>query len=863
MLRPLPIDSLLPKVIETIRDHNRLVLEAEAGAGKTTRVPTAILDSRVLPGEIWIAEPRRLAARLVAHRVAKERQEPLGERVGYTVRFEDKTSPRTTLRYVTSGILLRRLLTDPELSNVSCVILDEFHERHLDTDLCLALLLELQKKRSDLRIIVMSATLDAERISRHLGDCPRLFSEGRVFPLTIEHESTPDDRPLEKRVSSAVRSLMLTDPTGSILVFLPGAAEIRKSYSVLESLSNTANFDLATLHGDLTIEEQAQAIEPGRRPRIVLTTNVAESSVTVEGITAVVDSGFARHLETPSTSGISTLKVAKVSRASATQRAGRAGRLAPGRVIRLYSKGDFETRPEHETPEILRLDFCDALLVLYGANVGQPDRLPLLDSPDRNQIDAARNLLLQLGAIDLNDTLTTIGRRMLALGVHPRLARLAIACADEGIPETGALAAVLLSERDIRIESRARSFNGQRHSVDVASASSDLMELIELFDWAKSLDFSPRALKDIGVDARTARTVHQAAQRLTRIIEKDAFASRENDRSPTKPPVSLEVILGKAVLLAFSDRIAKRRTVKRPDFVLYNGQVARQAENSVVLDAPFVVAIDVDERRSPGRPPEVIIRIASGFDPNWLLDVAGDRIESEDELLWIDPPGRVEERSRLKVGSVVIDESRRAAPPGPKTAAILLSIAEARGLLRASEITNFWARLSLLHEANLVPTLPSNLDEFIKTLFISWFSQKNHLDDWDGAALARGIAESMPSPIPDALRNDAPEYVTLPGGKRCAIHYESNQPPWIESRLQDFFGMLNTPSILRGRVPLLVHLLAPNQRAVQITQDLRGFWTTHYPGLRRQLMRRYPRHPWPEDGATAIPPEPRPVRQRS
>jgi ATP-dependent helicase HrpB len=314
--------------------------------------------------------------------------------------------------------------------------------------------------------------------------------------------------------------------------------------------------------------------------------------------------------------------------------------------------------------------------------------------------------------------------------------------------------------------------------------------------------------------------------------------------------------------VAFPDRVAKRRTVQKPDFILSTGQIARQAENSVVLDPSFIVAVDVDERRTPGRAPETIIRIASAFDPNWLLDVASVELVSEDELIWTDPPGRVEERSRIRLGSVTIDESRHAARPGPKTAMVLFDVAKERGIFRSDEISHLRARLALLNQTGIVVDLKDNIDESIEALAVSWFANTNTLDGLDGPALARGIGESLPSPIPEYLRADAPEQITLPGGKRCVVHYETNQSPWIESRLQDFFGMAQTPTILRGRIPLTVHLLAPNMRAVQITHDLKGFWSTHYPGLRRQLMRRYPRHAWPEDGATASPPEPRPARQR-
>jgi ATP-dependent helicase HrpB len=841
-----------------------LVLEAEAGAGKTTRVPPSLLDAGLFDGQIWVAEPRRIAARLVAHRVASERRETIGQTVGYTVRFEDKTSRTTRLRYVTSGILLRRLETDPLLAGVDCVILDEFHERHLDTDLALSLLLRLAESRPELRLVVMSATLDGARIAEHLGGCPRLHSHGRTFPLTECYETSQDDRPLEKRVASAVRGEIREDPTGSVLVFLPGAAEIRRCANALQGICESAGYDLLTLHGDLPISEQARAIEPGPRPRVVLSTNVAESSVTVDGITAVVDAGLARSLQTPTSSGISTLRLTKISRASAKQRGGRAGRIAPGRVVRLYTKGDFESRPEFDAPEILRLDFSEALLLLHGCGMEDVDRVKLLDRPDPAKIAAAHQLLVLLGAVDEHRRLTPLGRRMLTLGIHPRLARLALACLERGQYALGAMAAALLSERDIRLE-RVGDFRTRASAKrDVVAGSSDLLDLVELFEWAKELEFEHRSLMEIGLDSRAARSANQAASRLERTLEQLSTKTNEIGANPTRDPrLGREETLSVAALLAYPDRVAKRRVPRGPAFVLRGGQSARLADQSVVVDANLIIAIDVEERQNPGRPPEAVIRIASELHPDLLLDVAADQLESEDELVWTDPPGRVEERSRIKLGSLTIDESRRAARPGPETARVLLSKAKERGLLRAPELSSLVCRLAILRQAQLAPDTQEDVQSLLEAAAANLLSYDNSLDAFNAKNLANDVSESLPSPLPECLRRDVAEHVTLPGGRKCPIHYESGQNPWIESRLQDFFGMAETPRIARGRIELTVHLLAPNQRAVQITNDLRGFWTTHYPSLRRQLMRRYPKHAWPEDGATAQPPEPRGPRTRT
>ncbi|MGC4066522.1 MAG: helicase-related protein [Polyangiaceae bacterium] len=663
-------------------------------------MPPSLLDAGLFTGQIWVAEPRRIAARLVAHRVASERREPLGEAVGYTVRFEDKTTRATRLRYVTSGILLRRLESDPQLRGIDCVILDEFHERHLDTDLALALLLRLADERPELRLVVMSATLDGAKVAEHLGGCPRLHCRGRTFPLTESFESPQDDRPLEKRVASAVRAQLREDPKGSILVFLPGAAEIRRCTNSLTGICETAGYDLLSLHGELPIAEQAKAIEPGSRPRVVLSTNVAESSVTVDGITSVIDSGLVRSLQTPTASGISTLRLTKISRASATQRGGRAGRIAPGHVLRLYSKGDFDARPEFDTPEILRLDFSEALLLLHGCGVSDARHVSLLDCPDPAKIAAAHQLLVWLGAVNEHHDLTDLGRRMLPLGIHPRLARLALACMERDQCALGAIAAALLAERDIRLDRIGASHGRSNRQRDVVAGSSDLLELVELYEWAQELNFDHRSLVELGLDVRATRSVNQAASRLERALETTATKTRASGGMlNTRTPQGREETLSVAALLAYPDRVAKRRVPREPGFVLRGGHSARLSERSVVVEASLIVAIDVEERQNPGRPPETVIRMASELDPDLLLDVAADQLESEDELVWTEPPGRVEERSRIKLGSLTIDESRRPARPGPETARILLAKARERGIFRAPELSSLGCRIRLLCEA--------------------------------------------------------------------------------------------------------------------------------------------------------------------
>ncbi|HEU4727257.1 MAG TPA: helicase-related protein, partial [Kofleriaceae bacterium] len=427
MASALPIDVVLPQVVQAVQGRGVLVLVAPPGAGKTTRVPGALLDAGVVDGEVVVLQPRRLAARLAATRVAAERGGELGGEVGYEVRFDRRVGPRTRIRFVTEGVLTRQLLADPELRGVGCVIIDEFHERHLDGDLALALVARLRERRPGLALVVMSATLDAEPVAAFLGGAPQVRSEGRTFPLAIEHQEQPDDRPLGRQVAAAVRRLAQDAGgklDGDVLVFLPGAAEIRRCQDDLAEVA--AIFDLAVLplYGDLPVEEQDRAVAPAARRKVILATNVAETSVTIDGVVCVIDSGLARIARHSPWTGLPSLQIEPVSRASCTQRAGRAGRTRPGRVVRLYTRHDFETRRAFEVPEIARADLAGAALELYGAgtDAGGLGSLRWFEAPPPAAAAAAEELIARLGAVE-RGRITPLGRRMLRLAVHPRLAR--------------------------------------------------------------------------------------------------------------------------------------------------------------------------------------------------------------------------------------------------------------------------------------------------------------------------------------------------------------------------------------------------------------------------------------------------------
>ncbi len=853
----LPIDPLLPALLESLRSNPRLVLEAPPGAGKTTRLPRALVDSELLAGrEVWVSEPRRIAARLSAERVAEESGQPLGRRVGYRVRFEEAASRETRLFYVTEGVLLRRLLADPKLDGIGAVVLDEFHERHLDTDLLLALVAELQRTtRPDLRLVVMSATLDGARVAELLGGCPRHTSEGRRFSVSIEHQPKLDDRPLEKQVVSAVRSLLDATPEGDVLVFLPGASEIRRAGEALEALSLERALSVVPLHGDLPVAEQAKALRRGQKRKVVLSTNVAESSVTIDGVTAVVDSGLARVAEHSPWTGLSRLTTAKISRASAAQRAGRAGRQAEGRVIRLYTRGDFESRPEHDAPELVRRELSEPLLLLRGMGT-RFEALPFLDPPPAAALGRASELLALLGADDADGKLTPVGRRMLELPLHPRLARLLLEGERLGVGEQAALVAAFLGERDPRLSERTGFGGGARAPSHTPTGPSDVLELLDTFELARSLERDPRRLKSHGLDPRVTDSVFRAERHLRRSSGRASRDSRQIAAANAE-----EAIL-QAVLAGFADRLARRRKPGSSELLLASGSTARLAESSVVRDAELMLALDVDER-SDGRG-GAVVRLSSSVRPEWLFEKYSERIALGDELVWNDTLERVDRVTRLAFGAVALEEQISAAEPSAESSAVLLRAVTQRGaheFLKSDALTALGERLSLLSRFHPELGLSSFDSGAALELARSLCEGKVAFAELRAADPALVAESSLPHEVQRLLASECPKSVRLPGGRNVSVSYEPGRPPYIESRLQDFFGMGDGPRLLGGRLPLTLHLLAPNARAVQVTQDLAGFWERHYPAIRRELMRRYPRHSWPEDGRSATPPPPKPPRR--
>jgi ATP-dependent helicase HrpB len=737
------------------------------------------------------------------------------------------------------------MVQDPNLVGVSIVILDEFHERHLATDLALAFLKRLQDRSHSLKLVVMSATMNADSVASFLGSATMLSVGESPFGLDIEYEAKADDRPLQDKVAAAVSRLMRSGIDGSILAFLPGAAEIRRSAEKLQPLAEQLRFLLSPLHGDLPTSEQRQAIEPSEQPKVILATNVAETSITIPGIAAVIDSGLARVAGYSPWSGFPTLATAKISKSSANQRAGRAGRTRAGHVLRLYTRHDFESRPEYETPEIKRTDLAETALLLHGAGIDTVASFPWFDAPPPSAVEASEALLVRLGAVDGKGRITSAGIRMLRLPIHPRLSRLIVEGEKLQIAEEGTLMAALLSERDIRLSARTNLAEPSSKNRKQVSGSSDLLELMECYRAAENVHFRYESVRALGLDIRAVDAVRRGHRQLQRLLA--ARVSRANPQTPCQVEESLLI----AVLAAFPDRVAKRRATASRELILAGGGSALLSPDSVVRDPTFVVAVDAEERRDSrsSRIVDPMIRLASAIEVEWIAGLFPESISENVELVWNERAGRVEAVRRTSYGQISLEETVQTAAPSEEAARLLAAAILDRALTPLSDrdaLPDFRARMSLVAEYFPQENLQAIGNSEIRAAVELLCRGKRSLEELAGQSIIEALMERLSDRQRALIRREAPDRIKLKSGRSVRIHYDATKPPWIESRLQDFFGTQTTPSICAGKAALTVHLLAPNGRAVQVTADLAGFWERHYPAIRRELQRRYPKHAWPE-----------------
>ncbi|MFX1725643.1 ATP-dependent helicase HrpB [Stenotrophomonas sp. AS1] len=817
-----PISTLLPQILTTLEHGPRLVLEAPPGAGKTTQVPLALLDAPWLEGrKIIMLEPRRVAARSAAQFMARQRGEDVGETVGYRIRFENRISARTRIEVVTEGILTRMLQDDPLLEGVGALLFDEFHERHLAADLGLALALDVQSQlREDLRIVVMSATLDGERLAQAL-DAPRLSSEGRSFPVTVAHFPARRDEALEPQARRAVEQALAEHP-GDVLVFLPGQREITRVQTALQAVLDPA-VQVLPLHGELPVDQQSQVLQPdpGGRRRVVLATNVAESSVTLPGVRVVIDAGLAREPRYDPNSGFARLDVVNIAQASADQRAGRAGRVAEGWAWRLWPQS--QRLEAQRRPEIAQVEL--ASLALELAAWGSDD-LRFVDTPPAGALAAARELLQRLGALSDSGTLTPLGRRMLTLGTHPRLAAMLMA-AGTGIEQ---------------------------------ALACDLAALVEARDPLRQ-----------GGDALAARWRALAAFRQGRVppdanrgglaaIDAASKQWRRRLRCDAAPPSSVEAHqLGDLLAHAFPDRIAARHPTDPLRYLLANGRSARLFDPSDLRGEPWLVAVEL---RYEAR--DALLLRAAPVDENRLRRDFPDRFKQEDVVRWDGEKRALVARRETRFDRIVLD-SRSAGRVDPAHAAQALTEAVAELGLDAlpwTEGLRQWqARVLAVRAWMPELELPDVSDAALLATLPTWltpaFNGRTRLDALDESTLG----EALKSPLPWAQRQlidrHAPARITVPSGMERPIHYALDadgvtpQAPVLAVKLQELFGLSDTPRIADGRIPLTLHLLSPGGRPLQVTQDLRNFWANTYAEVKKEMKGRYPKHPWPDDPWTA------------
>lgn len=869
----LPIDEVLPSIVSALNTERCVVIEAPPGAGKTTRVPRALLDAGFAskrtdgkePGEIVVLQPRRLAARMAARRVAEELGEPVGKTVGFQVRYEDQSSADTRVRFVTEGVLTRKIFANPKLPGISVVVLDEFHERHLDGDLALAWLRSLQQTtRPELKLVVMSATLDAEPVAKFLGDCPRIQSEGKRFPVAIEHLPRPDDRPTHELVASAVRRLCEEKITGDILVFLPGAAEIRRAGEALSAIARQHDLLVYTLHGELSPAEQDRAIRPADRRKVILSTNVAETSVTIEGVVAVIDSGLARIASHSPWSGLPLLRVSKVSKASAIQRAGRAGRTQPGRCLRLYTQHDFDVRPAFEASEIARSDLAQLVLMLRTAGVRNVQEFGWFEKPKEAAISAAEKLLVHLGAVDLEQNVTEIGRGLLRFPLHPRLGRMLLEGEQRGVAHDAAAMAALLAERDVR----SRDGREARNLATVEKGTSDLTALLDRFDHAVR-DRDYERAREVALEPASVAHVDRAYRHLERMVRNRAEKPADS--------AQYDQALRMCALAGYADRVGR---VRRPsnasgratdgaEIVFAFGGTAKLAATSAVTGEDLVVALDAEERSEGSvaggarATTGITVRTASAIEADWLLEMYTDQCVDSVETRFDSARERVEARRVLTYGSLVLEETILRDGDPTVIAQALAKAAVDKGIehfVSADDLHRLMARTRFVREHFGDASVPALSTATMADSLTSVCVGMKTFAELKQANLLQLWLDSLSSAQRRMLDECAPDRVELPGGRRVKVEYPQDAPPYIESRLQDFFGMADGPKVAKGRVALVLHLLAPNYRAVQVTTDLAGFWAKHYATIAKELRRKYPRHPFPDDPLTATPPPPKPPR---
>ncbi len=857
MQSPLPIDNILSDLVSAFSNSDCVVLKAAAGAGKTTRVPVALLDaittgptanSNSHPRQIVMLEPRRIAARTAARRIAAERAEPVCHTIGYRVRFDEAVSRDTRVLIVTEGVLLRRLQDDPFLEDISVVVFDEFHERRLDSDLALAMVRRVQQTvRPDLKILVMSATLDPHPIAKWLGNCPVIESQGRTFPVRVDYLRQADRQPVTALAVQGVQQV-LSQTDGDVLVFLPGVGEILRTQRELESVARKHDLAVMPLYGDLSPDDQDRVLAPCDRRKVVLATNVAETSITIEGITAVVDTGYARQMQFDADAGLDRLELKPISKASADQRAGRAGRTQPGLCLRLWEETAHRARSDYDPAELHRVDLSTAVLRLHAWGEHDVAAFPWYEAPPATALQHAEKLLRMLGALDQGGV-TPLGRQMVRFPAAPRIARLLVEAHQCGQGPRGALLAAMLTERDPFIT--ADGFRGNRHqpSNSAPRSQSDILDRLLAFE--QFLQTGREETPFGSIHRGAAKTIQQVALQLTRMLSSQ---TSETDARPNSPSHSIttagslsDEILLRCLVTAFPDRIAKRRETGSDRGLLVGGRGVRLGHQSAVKQADLFLCIDID-----GRGTDATVRKASEVRREWLPAVA---LRTEDELFFHPSQKQVVARRRCYLEDLLLDETPVAITDNQRAADILYTAACSNwaSVFPADDdsINGFLNRVRSLNGWMPDLNLPAFDESLLHDILRELCTGRRSLAELKKAEWLATMQSRMDYGTLQTVEREAPERLTVPSGNRIRLTYEAGRPPVLAVRIQEVFGWKQTPRIAGGRIPVLLHLLAPNMRPQQVTDDLASFWANTYNDVRKELKRRYPKHAWPEDPLTA------------
>jgi ATP-dependent helicase HrpB len=828
----LPIDAAIPSLRHALAEQDSVVLQAPPGAGKTTRVPLALLSERWLGGQsILMLQPRRVAARAAAERMASELGETVGETVGYRIRLESRVGPRTRIEVVTEGILSRRLQDDPSLEGVGLVIFDEFHLRSLDSDLALAMCLngrELFRDEQPLKLLVMSATLEGARISSLLGDAPVVTSEGRMFPVDTEWGQSYQVG--EYIVPRVIRACLdaVHDQQGSILVFLPGQAEIRRvNQELSDKLSGRDDILLCALHGELDLSAQRAAIEPapaGKR-KIVLATNIAETSLTIEGVRVVIDSGLERVPRFDPVSGMTRLATQRISQASASQRAGRAGRLEPGVCYRLWSQAQYEQMAAYGAPEIHQADLAALALQLARWGV-RPDQLRWLDIPPAAAFAQARDLLDRLGALEADGRLSLHGQAMAEVPAHPRIAHLLLRGHALGLSSLACDVAALLGERDV-----------------LPGGGADLHSRLAMLEGSQ----------------RMPRNAQGAAQRIKQLARQYRSYQRGAVTEGVNDPENHRWI-GCLLALAYPDRVAQQRRAGGGEYRLANGRAAMFTEPDALMKHSWLVVAELGSRQGQR---EERIYLATDLDPALFDGVLADHVSVVEELDWDERAGALVAERQRKVGELVLSREPLKELDADARSRALLGLVRKRGLELlpwSPELRQWQVRVALLRELDMKQqgqsTWPDLADASLLATLEAWLlpylnnvSRLSHFGQLDLSSILRG---TLPWPLSQELDELAPTHIKVPSGSSIKLDY-SESPPVLAVRLQEMFGLADTPRIAGGKLPIKLHLLSPARRPVQVTQDLANFWRSTYLEVKKDLKGRYPKHWWPEDPMEAEP----------